>query len=526
MNVPLVREGQAIGMISVTRRAPGSFAAGQVELLETFADQAVIAIENVRLFNETREALERQTATAAVLRVLGTSMTNAQPVFDAIIENCSNLMRGARVVLFLTEGDQYRAHASNGTLTGKTRPIDRGSAVGACLADMRMIHLPSLEQGAAQYPLVRQMGLADGFRSGLYAPLQRGGQAIGALVVLRPESGAFSDNDIGLLSTFTDQAVIAIENVRLFNETREALEQQTATAEVLQVISSSVADTAPVFDKILDSCERLFSTDQLGIIVAGDDGLVQVRAWRGAAMETLSRTPPMPLEQTFTGRVIRERRTYHVADAAKAVEADDAPAWVRGMVDLIGNYSAVYSPMLWENSGIGSICVLRQPPRPFTDKELALLRTFSDQAVIAIQNARLFNETKEALEQQTATAEILRVISSSITDTQPVFDAIVRSCRRLFSGKTVALVMPTGDMIASVAYASDTDDHEENILKPWPLDRGSGAGTCILDSRLVAVADTATAARQFPACRSWRSRSATSRACSCRCCAKAGRSAA
>jgi GAF domain-containing protein/CheY-like chemotaxis protein len=666
---PMIWEDRGIGAIFVGRHVVQAFSDKEIGLLKTFADQAVIAIQNAKLFRDTRAALERQTATAAVLRVLGTSMTNAQPVFDAIIDNCSNLMRGARVVLFLTEGDRYRAHASNGTLTGKTRPIDRASAVGACLADARMIHLPSLEQGAEQYPMVRQMGLADGFRSGLYSPLVRGEQAIGALVVLRRELGAFDEKDIGLLSTFTDQAVIAIENVRLFNETREALEQQTATAAVLQVISSSVADTAPVFDKILDSCERLFSTDQLGIIVAGDDGLVQVRAWRGAAMETLSRTPPMPLEQTFTGRVIRERRAYHVADAAKAVEADDAPSWVRGMVDLIGNYSAVYSPMLWENSGIGSICVLRQPPRAFTEKELALLRTFSDQAVIAIQNARLFNETQEALshqtatadvlrvisssptdvqpvfdaivktavrllacdmaivlrcdrdtyspaagatpagpladmgpsnvpvdsaanfpsraiadktmlhlpdwsaielpehearirailgvnsalylpllregecigllvlarkrtgafgakeialaesfrdqaviaienvrlfnetqealEQQTATAEILRVISGSVTDTQPVFDAIVHSCRRLFAGKTVALVMPRGNMIASVAYASDTDDHAENILKPWPLDRGSGAGTCILESRLVAVSDTAEAAKQF-----------------------------
>ncbi|UCG96467.1 MAG: GAF domain-containing protein [Burkholderiales bacterium] len=665
---PMIWEDRGIGAIFVGRDVVQPFSEKEIALLRTFADQAVIAIQNARLFNETRQSLERQTATAAVLRVLGTSMTDAQPVFDAIVSNCGNLLRGTRVVLFLAEGDQYRAHASNGKLTGRSRPIDRESAVGACIEDRRMIHLPDLEQGAAQYPMVRQMGLVDGFRSGLYAPLLRGGEAIGALVVLRPELGAFDEKDIGLLATFTDQAVIAIENVRLFNETREALEQQTATAEVLQVISSSVADTAPVFDKILDSCERLFSTDQLGIIVAGNDGLVQVRAWRGAAMETLSRTPPMPLEQTFTGRVIRERRAYHVADAAKAVEANDAPAWVRGMVDLIGNYSAVYSPMLWENSGIGSICVLRQPPRPFADKELALLRTFSDQAVIAIQNSRLFsetqealrrqtatadilrvisgsptdvrpvfdaivgtavrllacdmalvlrsdgmtfapaagatpsgpidlgsassaidpganfpsrvfvskemlhlpdwstialpeherrvrsqlgvnaslmlpllregecmgvlglvrkragafgeeeialaksfvdqaliaienvrlfNETQEALEQQTATSEILRVISGSVTDTQPVFDAIVHSCRRLFAGKTVALVMPKGDMIEAVAYASDTDDHAENILKPWPLDRGSGAGTCILESRLVTVADTAVAAKEF-----------------------------
>ena len=237
-----------------------------------------------------------------------------------------------------------------------------------------------------------------------------------------------------LLKTFADQAVIAIENVRLFNETKEALEQQTATADVLQVIGRSVSDAAPVFDKILDSCQHLFATEQLGIFLAGDDGQVRMGAWRGSALDAIARTFPKPLDETMTGRIIRERRTLHLPDAAAM---PDAPLAVRSVVDLIGNFSVAWAPMLWEDRGVGSIAVLRQPPKPFTDKELALLKTFADQAVIAIQNARMFNETQEALERQTATAEVLRVISESPTDVQPVLDAVAERAAR-FATPTAA----------------------------------------------------------------------------------------
>ncbi|HEY8623699.1 MAG TPA: response regulator, partial [Casimicrobiaceae bacterium] len=161
----------------------------------------------------------------------------------------------------------------------------------------------------------------------------------------------------------------------------------------LQVISSSVADTAPVFDKILESCQHLFATEQLGIFLVGDDGQVHAGAWRGSALEAIARTFPKPLDQTMTGRVMRERRTMHLPDAAAM---PDAPLAVRGVVDLIGNFSMAWVPMLWEDRGVGSIGVLRQPPKPFSDKELALLKTFGDQAVIAIQNARLFKQAEEA----------------------------------------------------------------------------------------------------------------------------------
>jgi GAF domain-containing protein/DNA-binding response OmpR family regulator len=432
LTMPLVRDGVALGLISLLRKEPRAFAADEIRLLETFADQAVIAITNVRLFNETREALERQTATAAVLRVLGTSMTSTQPVFDAIVSNCSNLLQGTRVVLFLTEGAQFRAHASNGKLTGLARPVDRESAVGACLSDGRMIHLPDLEQGATQYPKVREMGLKDGFRSGLYAPLLRGDETIGALVVLRRELGAFGERDIDLLRTFTDQAVIAIENVRLFNETQEALERQTATAEILRVISNSVTDTQPVFDAIVQSCQRLFAGKAVALVFPRD-GMLESLAFSSDLQEQQGAgfLKPWPLDRgSGAGTCILESRIVNVADT---LEAARDFARMKDLAVALGYRSCLFVPLLNEGQAIGCITILRALPGRFDEQEVAIAQTFADQAVIAIQNARLFNETKEALERQTASAEILSVISSSVADTAPVFEKILESCTKLFA---------------------------------------------------------------------------------------------
>jgi transcriptional regulator with GAF, ATPase, and Fis domain len=228
----------------------------------------------------------------------------------------------------------------------------------------------------------------------LNVPLLRDGAAVGVISMLRNEVREFSPAEIGLVQTFADQAVIAIENVRLFNETQEALARQTASAEVLQVISSSVADTAPVYDKILDSCRRLFAAEQLAVMLLRDDGRVYPAAWRGSAFDMIVRDiGSMPVEATVTGRAIRERCAIQTTDK-EAIEQGNPG--IRKLVETIGHYTSIYSPMFWEGRGIGAICVFRQPPRPYTDKEIALLRTFSDQAGIAIQNARLFRDAQES----------------------------------------------------------------------------------------------------------------------------------
>ena len=193
--------------------------------------------------------------------------------------------------------------------------------------------------------------------------------------------------------------MIAIQNARLFNETQEALEQQKASAEVLGAISKSVSDTAPVFEAILAACQRLFGGEEIGIYTIGDDKMVRATAWHGPRAEEALRDVT-PLAESITGRVIRERRTHHIPDLGAL---PDLSPTLRERVDRHGGASLLYAPMLWEDSGLGSILVVRWPPRPFSNREQALLQTFADQAAIAIQNARLFRETQEALKQQTAT---------------------------------------------------------------------------------------------------------------------------
>ena len=399
LSVPMLRESKLIGVITTWRRQVRPFDDRQIGLVRTFADQAVIAIENVRLFNETQEALSHQTATAGILRVISSSPTDVQPVFDAIVGTSRRLLSCDFTALLRCDEHTFSpvatatAEGVSNTVGPQVVQIDPGANFPSrAIVGKTMLHIP--DWSAIELPEHEQrIREQTGVGASLFLPLLRGGECIGVLALVRHAAGAFTDKEIALAKAFVDQAVIAIENVRLFNETKEALEQQTATAEVLQVIGSSVADTAPVFDKILDSCQHLFATEQLGIFVADDDGQVHAGAWRGSAFEAIARTFPKPLEQTMTGRVIRERRTMHLPDAEKA---PDLPAAVRGVVELIGNCSVAWAPMLWEDRGVGSLAVLRQPPKPFTDKELALLKTFGDQAVIAIQNARLFNETKEA----------------------------------------------------------------------------------------------------------------------------------
>ncbi|MDM0117359.1 GAF domain-containing protein [Variovorax sp. J22R133] len=496
--VPLVHEDVPVGLISVTRVAPGAFSNHQIELLKTFADQAVIAIQNVQMFNDTQEALERQTATAKVLRVLGGSMTETQPVFDAIVKNCGKLLHDSRVVLWLTEADGLRARASNGGMPSEILPVDRSSPIGTCVLDRRVVHLPDLVAAVAQHPRLQQLGVGSGFRSGLYAPLMREGRAIGGLAVLQKERDAFNDKDFSLLESFVGPAVIAIENVRLFRETQEALEQQTATSQVLEVISGSVADAAPVFDKILQSCEKLFSSTEQGILLLGRDGFVEIAAHHGRALPTLQKIYAEGVESRRYEAGIRAGKPIHYMNAL-----DPSTHWTaRSVAEAlhIGPYSQLLAPMNWKDQPIGFLNVIRQPPTGFSAKEISLLETFADQAVIAIQNARLFRETNEALEQQTAIAEILRVISSSPTETQPVFDAIVHACQRLFDGRAVGFCMPRNGMVETVAFADDgTHGHREGgFLKPWPLDRQSAAGASMLDGRIINVADTNVAVLEFP----------------------------
>jgi GAF domain-containing protein/HAMP domain-containing protein len=446
---PMLKDGAALGVIVVSWPDPGETPPRQTELLKTFADQAVIAIENVRLINETKEALEQQTATAEILRVISGSITDTQPVFEAIVQSCQRLFGGKAVALALPNAAMIEsvAFASDGLAKDVAEvlrpwPLDAQSGAGACILESRVIAVSDTAEGAKHFARMRDLALAMGYHSALFVPLLREGSAIGCLTILRATTGEFDTKEISLAQTFADQAVIAIENVRLFNETKEALEQQTATAEVLQVISSSVADTEPVFERILASTERLFECRRTAIFLAPGDGQLHLAAMHGAPGTNASTRYPRPFEETAGPMVIGERRQVYLPDAANG---PDVPPSLRLAALQTGNFSIAMTPMVWEGHGVGMITVSREPNVGFNDKELGLLRTFADQAVIAIQNARLFNETKEALEQQTATAEVLKAISRTTFELDPVLDALIENATRLCKSDRGFVFIREGD---------------------------------------------------------------------------------
>jgi two-component system, NtrC family, sensor kinase len=477
---PLMREDESIGAIILRRTEVQPFSDKQIALLKSFADQAVIAIENARLFDalqartrDLSESLQQQTATADVLKVISRSAFDLQAVLQTLVESAAKLCNASMANIRIRDGDVLRARAFVAVSEDLKdflldHPVERGRGhvVSRAFLTGELVHVPDVLSDP-EYEAVERVR-RWGYRAVLAVPMIREGRVEGMLSLVRPEPGPYSNREIELVRTFADQALIAIENVRLFNETQDALARQTATSDVLRVISNSVADTTPVFEKILDSCEKLFATEQLGIFLVQPDGQVHAGAWRGAAIEAVVDTLPKPVEQTATGIVIRNQGVLHFPNIALAKEL---PLTVQEFRDQIGDSSMAWAPMLGEERGVGSICAMRQPPNPFSDKELALLKTFADQAVIAIQNTRLFNETKEALERQTATADILKVIARSPDDVQPVFEAIVANAARLIGGFSAGVFrFVDGDVhLAAITSINPAGDETMRASFPRPI---------------------------------------------------------
>jgi GAF domain-containing protein/HAMP domain-containing protein len=391
LTVPLMREDTAIGAIMLWRPEAVAFTDKQVALVKTFADQGALAIENVRLFNETREALEQQTAISEILRVISSSPTDVQPVLEAIAERAARLCDAAVASMYLTDGETLRLLASKGPTPDLVRnvealPINRHSLSGRAVLECKTIQVPDLLVEREEFPLSYEIAERFGNRTVVVTPLLREGKPFGTILLRRQDVRPFSAHEISLLGTFADQAVIAIENVRLFNETKEALDQQRASGEVLAAISSSIADTTPVFERILASCERLFEGKLVQINLVGDDGLIHLGAHHGPARADIEKIFPFPLDATSaTGSAILGRSVVHFPD----VDGDpNVPPLARKGWQMMGIKAAIAAPMLWEGNGIGAILVGRNHAGPFSDKDIALLRTFADQAVIAIQNVR------------------------------------------------------------------------------------------------------------------------------------------
>jgi PAS domain S-box-containing protein len=517
VGVPMVRDGVPIGSIAVARVEAGAFPDRQLELLKTFADQAVIAIENVRLFKELEvrnrdltETLEQQTATSEILRVISSSPTDIQPVFDTIARSAAQLCEAQFCHLFRFDGKLLHFVAHHGlTPEGveafqRAFPVapDRGSSAGRAALSGTLHHIPDVHAD----PDYRFGELArfTSFRSIVAVPMVRESRVIGTVNVGRAEAGHFSERQLDLLKTFADQAVIAIENVRLFKEleARNAeltgtLARQTATGEVLRAISRAQTDAQPVFDIIAASALRLCSGGHSGVWLY-DGELIHLAALENVTpegAEAIRRDFPKRADERSTvGRAILARAVAQIPDVL-----EDPAYGLKSQARTAGFRSFLAAPMLRDGEPIGVIGVGRSEPGSFPDTQIELLRTFADQAVIAIENVRLFRELEarnrdltETLEQQTATGEILRVISSSPTDTQPVFETIARNAARLCEARDAVVYLVDGDVLTPVAR------HGPVTAGPVPLVPGTLGGRTVLERRTMHVADMLAETSELP----------------------------
>jgi two-component system, NtrC family, sensor kinase len=508
--VPIFREGRPIGVIGCGRREVKPFTATQIALVKTFADQATIAIENVRLFNElaTRnrdlgEALEQQTATAEVLQVINSSPGDLAPVFDAMLDKATHLCEASYGMLYRYDGKVFHAVALHAVPTAFAdflrEPIraDSRNALGRLVGGERLVHMPDLREDAAYVsgePLRKATVELGGARAYLGVPLRKDGVLLGAIGAYRQEVRPFSDKQITLLENFAAQAVIAMENARLLTETREALEQQTATSEVLQVINSSPGDLAPVFDAMIENALRLCG-GSFGELRTYDGDRFRLAATHGvptAYVEHYARDDSGVYGPgTGPARILAGERVVHIADliATEPYQRGD-PDRV-ALVDLGGARAYLLVPLLKDGAVLGYIMIYRMEVGSFTDKQIALLQNFAAQAVIAIENARLITETREALKQQTATAEVLQVINSSPGDLTPVFDAILEKAHSLCGIAQGSLELYDGERFRAVAVRGLSDAFADMLREGSPASDNPATRPLIDGSRFTHIRDLA-----------------------------------
>ena len=417
---PLLREDIPIGAISIRRTEVRPFAEKHISLLKTFAAQAVIAIENVRLFKEIqernaelREALEHQTATAEVLGIISRSPTDVQPVLDAIVESAARVCGIDDVVLRLHEGTMMVPRAHFGSMPIGRVEISIDEPQYRWLREHGALHIPDI-RAQNDFPMVGSVG---GSRTFLLVPLRQQGELVGLLGARRTEVRPFTPAQIKLLETFADQAVIAIENVRLFNELKESLEQQTATSEILGVIASSPTDIQPVLDAIADSAARVCNADDASIRIVKDN-ILRLTTHKGSIPFFM--TAELPISRgSVAGRAIIDNELIHIEDM-KSLNTTEFPD-AQVAVDREGVRTILVAPLEREGLAIGVILIRRTEVRPFSEKQIALLKTFADQAVIAIENVRLFQElqarTRElvrSVEELKALGEVGQAVSSTL----------------------------------------------------------------------------------------------------------------
>jgi len=390
IGVPLTRGEEIVGVLILRRAEPNPFTPEQVSLLEAFADQASIAIENVRLFDETKEALERQTAVADVLGALSRSTFELQSVFEVVLENARKLCRGDWSYLFRRDGDVFRLIASSGGIPEmieyeKTHPpITRKTLVGRAVLDRAAVHIPDmLRDPDYEWPINREHAV----HAGLGVPIFKDDEIIAVIGVARASADPFTQEEIRLVTTFADQSAIAMENARLFNETKDALERQTATSEILRVIAGSPTEVQPVLDAIAENAARVCGASDAHVYRIQSEVLKQWAHF--GPIPGLGPDESLPLTRgSVIGRSILDRRAIHTDDAAK-LDPAEYPVSVQ-LQRRWGYRTALSVPLMRDGVGIGGIAIRRMEVQPFTPKQIELLETFADQAAIAIANAELF----------------------------------------------------------------------------------------------------------------------------------------